>query len=128
MCSEIGVRAAIKKEAKKWSTNGFARVDPIKLESKEPPTLWKADVDAAYRRVPVMESQRWTTGFAYKVNGRVMASTHYATPFRAVGSVNSWETLGGAIAAIARNVLRIPILRSWTTISPRIGQPTQNKP
>ena len=79
MCSEIGVRAAIKKEAKKWSTNGFARVDPIKLESidaltavmeefhhctKEPPTLWKADVDAAYRRVPVMESQRWTTDFA----------------------------------------------------------------
>ena len=33
------------------------------------PTLWKADVDSAFRRVPVNADQRWCCGVAFKIFG-----------------------------------------------------------
>ena len=35
------------------------------------PGLWKADVDAAFRRIPVRPSQRWACGVVYVVDGMV---------------------------------------------------------
>ena len=37
------------------------------------PHLWKADVDSAFRRVPVKPEDRWLCGIAFMVDGQVMA-------------------------------------------------------
>ena len=34
-------------------------------------TECKADIDAAFRRIPVKPAHRWTSGIAFKVNGKV---------------------------------------------------------
>lgn len=68
--------------------------------------LWKADVDAAFRRVPLHPYDRWAAAIAFKqggqvtilhcdptdvsarvLRGQVWVSEHYACPFGAAGSV-----------------------------------------
>ncbi len=85
------------------------------------PALWKADIDAAFRRIAVRPAHRWTCGVAFVVNGlvrgtppcyapppmcapawQVHQSVHAACPFGAVASVHAWERVGAAIAHIAR--------------------------
>ena len=36
------------------------------------PHLMKADVDSAFRRVPVKPDERWMCGVAFMVNGQVL--------------------------------------------------------
>eukprot|EP00969_Alexandrium_andersonii_P038614 1692354-Alexandrium_andersonii.AAC.1 len=43
--------------------------------------LWKADVDAAFRRVPVRPEHRDLLWIALRAAEGVMASRHCATPF-----------------------------------------------
>ena len=40
----------------------------------EVPALWKADVDSAFRRIPLRPEHRWAAGVTYKVQGKVRAS------------------------------------------------------
>ena len=37
------------------------------------PHLWKADIDSAFRRIPVKPDDRWLCGIAFMVDGQVMA-------------------------------------------------------
>ena len=76
-----------------------------------PPGLWKADIDAAFRRLPVKPEHRWTQGFAFRCNEQVWCSAHLACPFGATASVRAWEAVGHAIAQIARHYLKLPVLR-----------------
>ena len=78
---------------------------------RQVPRLFKADIDAAFRRVAIRPDHRWAAGFAYYHDGQVWSSQHFATPFGAVGSVNAWDVVGDAIAVIARHHLKLPILR-----------------
>ena len=37
--------------------------------NKEVPSLFKADVDSAFRRIPVKPEERWMCGIAFMVDG-----------------------------------------------------------
>ena len=54
------------------------------------PTLWKADVDSAFRRIPI-------------------APSHHAMCFGLVGSVHAWNRIAAFIRHVARTLLRIPV-------------------
>ena len=65
------------------------------------PALLKADIDSAYRRIPVKEMHRWATGVAFMARGCAYKARHYACPFGAAASGVAWERIGAAIAHIA---------------------------
>jgi len=79
--------------------------------SGEVPWLWKADVDAAFRRVPLASAHVWASGVAYMVDNVAWCSFHYGMPFGATSSVWSWHRVGAMIAHFARRILHIPVLR-----------------
>ena len=96
---------------------------------RTPPWLFKADVDAAFRRIPLLEAHKWVAGVAYLHNGAPLrvkcicifvlffrsgkpwVATHHAAPFGATASVVAWHRVGALIAALARKLLHIPVLR-----------------
>ena len=94
---------------------------------QEIPESYKGDVDAAFRRMPIREDQRWLCGIAFKVEEQVSClcvagtdhslvlqiyvSEHYACPFGAIGSVHAWEGMGDAITHIARWYLKLALFR-----------------
>ena len=75
------------------------------------PGLIKADVDSAFRRIPVASKHRWACGVVFKQSNQVLFSRHAACPFGALASVHAWERIGAAIAFIARRYLKIAVLR-----------------
>jgi len=66
------------------------------------PGLFKADMDSAYRRVPIKAAHVWASGIAFLCGGQVWISIHKACPFGAVASVHAWERVGALITHIAR--------------------------
>jgi hypothetical protein len=93
------------------------------------PGLWKADIDAAFRRVPLKDGHKWAAGVklgscrwydriefaragvAYMLKGVPQIAFHHGMPFGATASVVAWSNIGELIQDIARNVLRIPVFR-----------------
>ena len=75
------------------------------------PALLKADIDSAYRRIPVKKEHRWVAGVAFKAKGRAYKAMHYACPFGAAASSAAWERIGAAIAHIATFFLYLAILQ-----------------
>ena len=92
----------------------------------EVPSLFKADVDSAFRRIPIAPEHRWAAGVAFKVNGQVHKSEHWAMPFGAVSSVFAWERIGGLLCHLGRKLLHIPLLRQvlllhgWQQVACRV--------
>ena len=72
---------------------------------------WKADIDSAYRRIPVHEEDLWAAHVVFVCRGRAYVSRHNAVPFGATGSVHGWDRLGALLAAIARSELHLAALR-----------------
>lgn len=66
------------------------------------PHLFKADIDNAFRRVPVAPDQRKYCGIAFKHNKQVFSAVHFSCPLGAIGSVLAWERVGSAILYVAR--------------------------
>ena len=72
---------------KEWSVNGHAvPSEKLKHEALDElcsvleafveltdhcPGLWKADIDAAFRRIPIRADQRWACGVAFRAHGKV---------------------------------------------------------
>ena len=75
------------------------------------PWLWKADIDAAFRRVPLMGTHVWAAGVAYLVDNVAWCSFHHGMPFGATSSVWAWHRIGAMLAHLARKLLHIPVLR-----------------
>ena len=75
------------------------------------PHLWKADIDSAFRRVPLKPSHRWAASVVFQHEGRTWVSCHNAAPFGATSSVHSWERIGDLICKIAKCMLGLPICR-----------------
>ena len=73
--------------------------------------FWKADIDAAYRRVPIQPDHRWAAGVAFKHRGVIYTSTHFAFPFGAKSAVHAWDRVGALLTSIARRIPHIPVLR-----------------
>ena len=74
------------------------------------PSLWKADIDSAFRRLPLDPSHRWAGAVAFKHAGRDWISHHYSAPFGATSSVHAWERVGHLLRRIARRLLALPVL------------------
>jgi len=88
--------------------------------------LWKADINAAFRRVPLKESHKWAAGITYLFEGKVWVSFHHGMPFGAMSSVYAWHRVGAALAAIARKVLHLPVLRyvdDYFAVEGRVASP-----
>ena len=73
--------------------------------------FWKADVDSAFRRVPILSRHRVVAWVTYRLRGRVMAAQHVTLPFGGLACVHGWERAGAFLAAAARKLLWLPALR-----------------
>jgi len=99
---------------------------------KKAPHLWKADIDAAFRRVswhsalafyisfmficfslqiPIAPEDRWACGIAFESDRKTVTSQHITAPFGSVASIHAWERIGAALAHLAPNLIKIPVLR-----------------
>ena len=83
----------------------------ISQELGEDPGILKADVDSAYRRIPVTSSHLWLVWVVFVTNGTVLAAQHHGMPFGAKASVYAWHRFAAFISFIARVVLKIPLLK-----------------
>ena len=74
-------------------------------------SFFKADVDAAYRRVPVASSCLNLVWIVFLVNGITWASCHRSLAFGLVAAVHAWNRVGACLTHICRQLLKIPLLR-----------------
>ena len=74
-------------------------------------SLWKADVKAAYRRIPITPEQRWMAWVALMVEGEIKIARHNSMMFGAIGSVIGWDRVGDLLTTIATKILNIPLFR-----------------
>jgi hypothetical protein len=77
----------------------------------DPPAFWKADVDAAYRRLPVRPDDRYLLWVVIECDGVQWASQHLCAPFGATASVHAWHVIGALIQHLAISILFLPVLR-----------------
>ena len=55
------------------------------------PGLWKADVDAAFRRIPLLAEHRWAAAVVFKWLGELVVAICNCPPFGVNSSVHAWE-------------------------------------
>ncbi len=75
------------------------------------PGLWKADIDAAFRRVPLQDPHKWAAAVAYIFQGEPWIAVHQSVPFGATASVLAWHKVGALILDLARQLLHLPVFR-----------------
>ena len=56
--------------------------------------LFKVDIDAAFRRVPIMPEHRRFAWVGFLLWGRAHAFQHLSMPFGAIAAVHSWDRIG----------------------------------
>ena len=75
------------------------------------PFLWKADIDVAFRRLPLRPEHRWAACVAFVVGSHIFLASHLTMPFGATASVHAWDRIGSLFAFFARELLKLPVLR-----------------
>ena len=75
------------------------------------PGLFKADVDAAFRRIPLRPDHRWAAAVAYRYRGQIMMAVHRACPFGSCAAVYNWERVGALLCTLGRRLLNMALLR-----------------
>jgi hypothetical protein len=75
------------------------------------PSFWKADIDSAFRRVPIAVGDRDLVWVAIKHEGQIWIARHNSACFGATASVHAWNRVGALLAHIARVWLKLPVLR-----------------
>ena len=75
------------------------------------PLLWKADIDAAYRRCPARPEHRDLLWVAVMLGDQIWASRHTALPFGCKSSVFAWNRIGAMLCHFARKLLHLPVFR-----------------
>ena len=80
-------------------------------ETGELPSFLKADIDAAFRRVPLEPGQRHLCWVVFRAEGLTWCACHYAACFGAVSSVHSWDRVGSLVTHIIRWAVKIALLR-----------------
>ena len=63
--------------------------------------FWKADIDAAYRRVPVAPEHRQFAWIFFKRRGTPLISQHFSLPFGSLASVHHWDRIGVLLFTLA---------------------------
>ena len=57
-------------------------------------SLFKADIDSAYRRIPIRPDHREFAHILFKAEGKMFCSGHIGMPFGSVASVHNWDRVG----------------------------------
>ena len=81
----------------------------VKLDC--PIAMFKADIDAAFRRVPIAAGQRRFAKIVFRHVGKLMVSEHFCMPFGSIASVHNWDRVGSFLCAVGRALFRIPLSR-----------------
>jgi hypothetical protein len=68
----------------------------------------KSDVSAAFRRIPVLASQRWACGIVFMFKERLYRAVQHAMPFGYVGAVYAWERFAHFLWMVVVVLLRVP--------------------
>jgi len=63
-------------------------------------SLLQADIDSAFRRIPIRPEDRQYSNVAFKRNGRTVIAQHLAMMFGSVSSVHQWEREGEQLAGL----------------------------
>jgi hypothetical protein len=71
----------------------------------------KADIDAAFRRIPVQVNHRWAAAVAWQCKGEPWVATHIGMPFGAAASGIAWHKVGHLLSLIGRRLLGLPLYR-----------------
>ena len=58
--------------------------------------MWKADIDAAFRRIPIRPDHRSFSNVVFRYRNKVLVAEHASMPFGSVASVHHWERVGHA--------------------------------
>ena len=80
-------------------------------ETGELPSFFKADIDAAFRRVPLEPGQRHLCWVVFRAEGQTWCACHYAACFGAMSSVHSWDRVGSLVTHIVRWAAKVALLR-----------------
>ena len=83
----------------------------VQSASRAATVVWKADVDSAYRRVPICPRDRWAAHVAFLFQGVPYIARHNALMFGSVSAVHGWNRIGQLLAFLALHELSIPALR-----------------
>ena len=92
--------------------------------------MWKADIDSAYRRMPLKPGHRNLAAIVFIkgtstlhhavlahgcgllcTDGTVYIAVHWALPFGSIASVHGWDRMGSLLRALARKLLKLPVSR-----------------
>ena len=79
--------------------------------TKVPLSLFKTDIDSAFRRLRIRSDHRMYAHIVFKYKGVTYISVHFREPFGSVASVHAWDRAGNLLCAIARKMLQIPMSR-----------------
>ena len=63
--------------------------------------MWKADIDSAFRRIPLLPAHRAFAIVAFMHSGSMVLLQHMAAPMGAISSVHHWERIGIVLQALA---------------------------
>ena len=88
----------------------FASMRHLEGLVRGPKKLWKADIDSAFRRIPVKVAHRQFAQIVLMLGSEVLTAQHLAMMFGSVGSVNAWHRIGCFLRAVARRMLKLPVL------------------
>ena len=88
----------------------FASMQRLKQLDDGPTKLWKADVDSAFRRIPISVDHRQYARIVLQVDAKLLTSQHLTMMFGSVGSVSAWHRIGCLLRALARRLLKLPVL------------------
>ena len=114
-CTASGVNACTQPACKLRVDGTDALVTSMRRfhnASGKVPHLMKADIDAAYRRVPIAPEDRWAAAVVFKTdNDEPMLAEHITMPFGSVSSVYGWDRAGDMLSHFARVLLKIPLNR-----------------
>ena len=64
--------------------------------------LFKADIDAAFRRVPVKPEHRRFAYIAFSHLKKLLIAGHLGMPFGSIGSVHNWDRVGARLSLAGR--------------------------
>ena len=75
-----------------------------------PKKLYKGDIDAAFRRVPILPEHRKYANVIFAVRGEIITAQHLTMMFGSVASVMAWHRIACLLRAIGRRLLKLPLL------------------
>ena len=126
-CLEQGGRSRQRAVAKRGSVNGYssaceqvrhdhldkllAMLHEARLVTGVVFALFKADIDAAFRRIPIAPGDWWAAWIVFLFQGQAWAAAHKCCPFGALSAVFAWERVGALLVHIVRKCLKLAVCR-----------------